>query len=235
MPDRENGLHDSAGWPALSYGEVGKADTQIMKILDMAHFTEVHDWAGINADGVICKATQGNSFVDPSFVDKIQGAMADGKVVGAYHFYDPRVDPVDQADKFGKTCLLNKVAMLLAVDLEEMSGSDDWEAKTVDQRSAGIFTFLWRLQLHYKGLPFIYMTKNFYETYLKGVDFSAWPLWVADYSAPGGVPRIPSCWKTWTLWQSSDKDKEQGMFGYADLDTFEGDLAGLKSLCCVPV
>lgn len=58
------------------------------------------DFAAVKAagvDGVICKATQGDYYVSEVFGSDYFAAMRAGLIVGAYHFWDPRVD--DQAQR----------------------------------------------------------------------------------------------------------------------------------------
>ncbi len=208
------------------------------KVLDMAHFAQITDWKKVQADGVICKATQGSTFVDPTFVDKINGALADGLAIGGYHFFDPRIDPIAQADNFGNTCLSIKTPMILDLDIEELplpGGGDAWDAFSFDQRNQMISDFLFRLQAHFKGVPMIYMSQEFSGSYFPNFDLSLYPLHVPDYNPSHTVPITPACWNgKWTFWQKTAKDTEAGMIGYADLDVFMGDPEGLKALYCTP-
>lgn len=212
-----------------------------LKLLDFAHYTKLADAHAVDADGVILKATQGDSFMDPSFKDKAEKFINEGKVLGAYHFMDPRKNPVAQADWFAGVVksVCGDLPLILALDIEWLTladGSEAWKTLSPDDRGGFIFKFLWRMQKHYVGLPWIYTSEAFWKQFLPGVDMSAWPLWDADYASGPLAPRCPAPWKgAWTAWQKTDKDKEPGLIGYADLDEFNGNMAKLKSMQCVPV
>jgi len=68
---------------------------------------------------VFIKATEGTSLEDKSFASNWAGAQAAGLLRGAYHFYHPSVDPIEQADFFLSkvvTCELPPVLDVEATD-----------------------------------------------------------------------------------------------------------------------
>ncbi len=52
---------------------------------------------------IICKATEGETYVDPDFQKNWGQITKDGFVRGAYHFYRSVDNPVSQANFFAKT------------------------------------------------------------------------------------------------------------------------------------
>ena len=58
-------------------------------VIDLSHHNTVTSWAAIKdagMQGVIHKATQGTSFVDPTYHERRQQALNAGMLWGAYHF-----------------------------------------------------------------------------------------------------------------------------------------------------
>lgn len=82
--------------------------------------------ADIGIWGIIHKASQGTSYTDPKFSDRIAAAGAAGLLVGAYHFLDAS-DPIAQADHFlsiTDTASGSHGGLLLAVDFEKSAQSE---------------------------------------------------------------------------------------------------------------
>lgn len=71
--------------------------------IDVSDWQRGLDLAKVSCDFVICKATEGISFVASTCDPFIQKAIALGKLWGFYHFMDGN-DPVAQADYFYKNC-----------------------------------------------------------------------------------------------------------------------------------
>src|SRR5262249_34286320 len=73
------------------------------KGIDVSHYQGTIDWAAVNDGGIgfaFMKATEGLTFVDSTFAANWSGAKAHGVVRGAYHFFRPQDDGIQQADFF---------------------------------------------------------------------------------------------------------------------------------------
>src|SRR5262245_24710768 len=60
--------------------------------IDVSHWQGAIDWAQVKASGrafAIAKATEGTTFVDPSFAANWAGMKQQGVVRSAYHFFHP--------------------------------------------------------------------------------------------------------------------------------------------------
>src|SRR5262249_52944076 len=74
--------------------------------IDVSHWQGSINWAKVGGDGVsfaIMKATEGRSYVDPTYSTNVDGATSNGIAVGAYHFAGPssqQGDAVAEADHF---------------------------------------------------------------------------------------------------------------------------------------
>lgn len=73
-------------------------------IVDISHWERV-DWANLDkrVKGVITKATQGKSYIDPTCGTYYAGARGKGLPCGLYHFFEPH-DIAAQIDNFINTC-----------------------------------------------------------------------------------------------------------------------------------
>jgi lysozyme len=71
-------------------------------VIDLSHWGPASDYGAVKAAryvGVIYKATQGQFYIDPTYVQQQQAAKAAGLKWGAYHFGDS-TDTDGQIDNF---------------------------------------------------------------------------------------------------------------------------------------
>src|SRR4029077_20971911 len=76
------------------------------------------NWTSVLGDGrhfAFIKATQGNYYTSPSFASQYAGAKTAGVYRSAYHFFDPTIDGITQANYF-----LGVVGTVEADDLPPM-------------------------------------------------------------------------------------------------------------------
>lgn len=170
--------------------------------------------------GVIIRAGQG-LFPDVEFPISWPNAKTAGLLRGSYWFYDSRVNPKRQAEKY---------VDVLGNDVGEMEMWCDYE-----DRYGGPFgswhhwyDFMERIKvlLPHKALG-VYTGYYYWQEFAAGVDyFSQYPLWIAWYNPE--LPLIPSIWQDWTYWQFTD-DADGSMFGVEsreiDLNYFNGSQA----------
>src|SRR5512143_4019056 len=71
--------------------------------IDVSYWDAGIDWPKVRATGqrfVFVKATEGDSYQDPTFDDNWFGAKSAGLLRGAYHFFHCNIDAKKQADAF---------------------------------------------------------------------------------------------------------------------------------------
>ena len=70
--------------------------------LDVSAYQKKIDWKKVagSKDFVFIKATEGSGLVDKAFASNWEGARAAGLLRGAYHFFHPGIDAIEQADLF---------------------------------------------------------------------------------------------------------------------------------------
>ena len=68
--------------------------------VDVSNYQPTENWPFVRAAGVMrayCKATEGVTFVDPTYFAHMNGARNAGLAIGAYHFWRPNDNAVSQA------------------------------------------------------------------------------------------------------------------------------------------
>jgi lysozyme len=147
--------------------------------------------------GVIIRAGQ-NVWQDNEFDISWQASKDAGMLRGSYWFYDSRVNPKRQAEKFVE---------VLGNDLGEMEMWMDFE-----DRYGGVFggqrnwfDFAERLKalLPHKPLG-VYTGYYYWKEHISSINsyFEQYPLWLAWYNLE--PPFVPKPWKEWWFWQYTD-------------------------------
>jgi lysozyme len=225
-----------AGCGGLSVGELEEgvsvcANGATVNGVDVSHYDGTIDWMKAAAGGItfaIMKASEGTTFVDPTFATNWANAGAAGVIRGAYHFFRPADDATAQADYFLQIAGSPAYGDLpLAIDLEVTDNL------TGAQVAAGAQTFLQRVQQKTGRTPLIYTSHRVMDTLLGSpTGFSNFPLWVANWGV--SCPGMPSEWSEWAIWQSSATATVPGISSMVDLDQFNGTLGQLHGFVGPP-
>jgi lysozyme len=192
-------------------------------VIDLSHFNTVTSFSDVKAGGVvgvIHKATQSTGWMDPTYDNRRQQALAAGLWWGAYHF-GTNEDGAAQAQYF-----LSKVNPgpqdLLALDFEENPTSQMTIAQA-EQFVTEIFNKTGR----YPGFYSDALAGNMLGGSANSVLANCW-FWRAEYG--GSAPSVPPTWSNWTMWQYTSSGSANGISGECDRDTFNGDMDGLSRL-----
>jgi len=197
-------------------------------VIDLSHHNNYVDFAKVAAAGVlgvIHKATQGTTTVDPLYAQRRGEALAAGLLWGAYHFGDGS-DGVSQADHFLQV-VGNDPQTLRVLDFES---NPSGPTMSMEEARA----FVTHVQSVTGKWPGFYSGHDIKEALGTGSDpvlANCW-FWLSQY---GPTAVVPVNWPTWTLWQYTDgsvgPDPHQvDGVGYCDRDTFDGDLDRLYAL-----
>ena len=159
---------------------------------------------------VICKATEGYGYVDPSCDKHYQRAKGQGKLLGFYHYARPDLNKgtqgaINEANFFVNNCLNYFGEAIPCLDWEQpgTTGQVDWAKAWLDEvyRLTGV-------------RPLIYMSASV----VNGNNWSSiannYGLWIAGYPSAYNVknPPTPSvnampykigAWQFWAIWQYS--------------------------------
>jgi len=195
-------------------------------VIDVSHYDDTPNWTEVAAAGIagiIHKATQGSTYVDPTFTTARAAVPAAGMLWGAYHFGTGDEEGSAQAQFFLDT-VQPDAHTLCAIDFEpNPSGT----SMTLDHLFGWIETVqaaTGRPPIVYGGnsLLFPLIGTNTHPT------LAACPLWVAEYTSASEPSGIPSqIWTTWTLWQYTESGSVNGISVAVDRERYIGTLEEL--------
>ena len=169
---------------------------------------------------VFIRATAGKDKVDSRFEENWNEAKARQLIRGAYHYYRPNENSMEQADNFIKNVRLQQGDLPPVLDIEKLP-----KAQSIARLKIGLRKWLTAVEKHYKVKPIIYSGESYYKDFLKE-EFSEYPLWIANYNF----------WRNdlesdWQFWQFTEKAKIEGIDGLVDLNIFNGDKNELLQEC----
>lgn len=201
----------------------------IDSIIDVSHHNGPSlDFSKAKQDGivgVIHKATQGQSGLDPMYELNRKKVTAAGLLWGAYHFATGS-EGVTQAVHFLAT-LGDTAGMLLVLDLEPNPTGPSMSLEEARAFVTHVHDAAGRWPMLYSG----HYIKQLLGTGKDQV-LANCPLWLAQY---GPTAVVPPNWPTWTMWQYTDgaigvDPTPVAGIGHCDRDRFNGTAERLKVL-----
>lgn len=198
-----------------------------LKGIDVSYYQGNINWSAVANDGVsfaFMRVSDGG-YLDTKFSANWSGSRAAGIKHGAYQFFRPGQDPIEQAE-----ILLNGIGRKLAPDdlppVIDVEASDGQSAAVIKQKLT-----IWID--HVKGVlgrdPIIYTGFYFWRDSVGAPDFTSSPLWHAQYST-ASCPTIAPPWQSWAFWQYTDSGTVAGISGGVDTNRFNGDEAAFAKL-----
>ena len=155
---------------------------------------------------VYCKATEGISHVDSKFKENVEQLIELNVKHGAYHFFLPHADAIDQADHFLSEYNFQQDDLPPVLDYEI-------ESENNDEQLDKISTWLKRVEDKTGKRPIIYTSYNIYINWLS-IALPDYSFWVANYS-----DKVYRFKKDNILhWQYSEKGVINGIDGFVDLN-----------------
>ncbi|MCP3778823.1 GH25 family lysozyme [Paenibacillus sp. MZ03-122A] len=198
--------------------------------IDVSRYQGKIDWKAVKADGIsfaFIKASQGQRYVDPTFITNAKGAKEAGVLLGAYHFLDATNVDAAKAEAKHFADVLDQVGGVKTLDLPAVM---DYEnnpgnlSKTLI--SAVALAFLLELERLTGRKPIIYTGNAFAANF--NASLGSYPLWIARYSDTR-VPSDTVTWKRWDIWQYSDSGKVAGIRGNVDMNEYNGTADELRT------
>jgi lysozyme len=206
------------------------------------------DWTKVKAAGrdfAFIKATQGDYNTQKTFAANWSGTKAAGIFRSPYHFFDPTIDGVAQANHF--LTVLSGQGGLQPGDLPPMldiecpvsssqttaqsqapnceyTGNDGWVATaTLVQR---VFDWLATVEQATGRKAIIYSYPSWFaDVGLTDARLAGYPLYIATLS--NTCASVPAPWMKTVFWQYSFTGTVSGIPGTVDLDRFMGTLGQL--------
>lgn len=173
---------------------------------------------GAGHDFAVVKCSEGQDFRDPHFsAERVKAIREVGLTLGVYHFLRPRPGRTGQVEAdwavkvakdagWGKT---GDIPLVCDVESTELGPADT--ARYTRQ-------FLDRVEKLTRVRPLVYTMLGFASN-LQGAGLERFPLWVAHWGV--SKPTVPRPWKSWAIWQHTDKGSCPGISGPCDLNRAE--------------
>lgn len=194
--------------------------------IDVSHYQGKINWDSVQKGRhvfpihyVFVRSTAGKNGIDTEFKNNWKHAKTGGFIRGAYHYYRPDENSLEQAKFFIKTVKLTKGDMPPVLDIEQMP-----DGQSMDSLKAGLKRWLNKVEKHYGVKPIIYSGESFYTDFLQE-EFADYNLWIANYSFFEDEIQ-----PEWLFWQFTDKAAITGIEGNVDVNIYNGNLNGLKNL-----
>ena len=209
--------------------------------IDVSYWQSGIDWPKVRATGqrfVVIKASEGETYADPTFNDDWNGAKVSGLLRAPYCFFHPKQDPKKQADFFYNTVQAqnDRGELPPVLDLEVTDGL------TRDKIIPRVKTWLDETEAAFGRKPMIYSGVSFLETNLSDLgggppvwakDYPFWLSWYPIQYTDGMSPLMPRGWFTWNFWQYSENGHLNGINTKVNLDVFNGTLQDLYTFAGV--
>lgn len=207
------------------------SDSVLPEGIDLSGYQKKVDWTLVGQTKKFCfmKASEGLHTVDEMFEYHYAGAAANGLFVGAYHFFHPELDGIEQAKHFLSVIGSKTLHMPPVIDVEVAKGIAP--AKILD----GVLAWIAEVKRQTGRSATVYTMPSFWDTLpatiLDGsasLDYTA-DLWVAHWKVT--TPRLPNDWSAWRFWQYESEGGCAGIATPMDVNRFNGTQKDLELYC----
>lgn len=192
--------------------------------IDVSEYQGEIDWDAVETldndyllSFVFIRATVGNDRLDKRFEENWLKVKEKKLIRGAYHYYRPNENSLEQAELFIKTVRLQKGDLPPVLDIEKLP-----ENQSIERLKVGLKRWLTKVEAHYKVKPIIYTGERYYDDFLKE-EFSDYLFWIANYNF-----YREKLDEDWLFWQFTEKATVSGIKGNVDVNIFNGDLQQLQ-------
>lgn len=195
--------------------------------LDVSNHQGRIDWdkAAVGQSFAICKASEGNSFIDRWLVRNWTELGRLGLVRGAYHYARPG-DNTPEAEARHFLSVMSNVEIapgdLAVLDLEE--GADDFDVIGWSLRWLEIVTNA----LGFRPMLYSYQWYIQVRNFDQAPGIAQYPLWYASYRATW--PPTPAPWVSMPIWQYTSTLAVDGITGPCDANRSKLTVDELRAL-----
>lgn len=193
---------------------------------DVSHYQGVIDWGRVDSvasksalEFVFVRATMGVDGVDRAYKLNWKGAGANHFIRGAYHYYRPDENSVEQANNFIKTVKLAPGDLPPVLDIEDLP-----KKQSIGDLRLGLKRWIELVEEHYKVKPILYSGEHYYTNHLKQW-FPDHILWIANYNF-----FVEEIKPEWHFWQFTEKGIVNGIEGKVDLNIYNGNKTEMRKL-----
>ncbi len=202
------------------------ADGPMLDGIDVSYYQGQPNWSAVADSGIRFAVTRINhgGFMDPEF-DTNWAAIKDvGLVRGAYQYFNPGGDPVEQAN-----IVVDKLGMLGPGDLPPVIDVESTDGESAEVIAKNVGTWLDIVEAGTGRKPIIYTGRYFWNDNVATDAHNDHLLWIAHYTA-NPCPNLPLAWADWGMWQFSSTGSVPGISGNVDENRFNGDELALQDL-----
>ena len=171
-------------------------------------------------DYVFIRATAGNDRPDNYFKENWVAAKQQNLIRGAYHYYRPNENSIEQAELFIKTVRLRKGDLPPVLDIEKLPRN-----QSLDSLKVGLKRWLNKIELYYGVKPIIYSGEKYYVNFLYEEFGDDYPFWIANYNFT-----VETIKDDWLFWQFTERATVNGIDGNVDVNIFNGSTKELHYL-----
>lgn len=195
--------------------------------IDISNWQKGINLVAVPADFVICKATEGTSYVSPDCARQVEQAAAAGKLVGTYH-YITGIGAVAEADYY-----LNNISNWIGKYMLCL----DWESG--GNRAWGNESYLEQMVqrvIQRTGIPpMIYVQQSRMSAVKPVAQRNNCGLWIAQYANMNTTGYQSTPWNegaySCAMRQYSSRGRLNGYGGDLDLNKFYGDRSAWLAYC----
>lgn len=198
--------------------QILKAHKELTFGFDVSQFQGEIDWEKVDSvehkfplQFVFIRATAGIDKEDIRFNENWRESKKHHFIRGAYHYYRPNENSIEQAAHFIKTVTLHQGDLPPVLDIEKLP-----ENQSIDSLKVGLKRWLKKVDEHYKVRPIIYTGEKYYNDFLKE-DFPEYTFWVANYNF-----FVENIKDDWLFWQFTEKARIDGIAERVDINIYNG-------------
>jgi len=213
----EKSLKDDKVAQARIY-QILKAHKDLTFGFDVSQFQGKINWNEVDSlehkfplQYVFIRATAGNNKKDIRFDENWAAAKNHHFIRGAYHYFRPNENSLEQAANFIRSVRLQKGDLPPVLDVEKFPKN-----QSIDSLKLGLQRWLKKVDEHYKVRPIIYTSEKYYNDFLKE-DFPEYAFWVANYNF-----FVENIKNDWLFWQFTEKAKLNGIEERVDVNIYNG-------------
>lgn len=198
--------------------QILKAHKDLTFGIDVSQFQGEINWDEVDSienkfpiKFVFIRASAGSNKKDRRFEENWEQAKEHHFICGAYHYYRPNENSIEQADNFIKTVTLQKGDLPPVLDIEKLP-----ENQSIDSLKVGLKRWLDRVDAHYSVRPIIYTGEKYYTDFLKE-EFKGYTFWIANYNF-----FVENIKDEWLFWQFTQKARINGIDENVDINIYNG-------------
>lgn len=186
--------------------------------IDVSEYQGEIDWTAVDSiekhklHYVFIRATAGSDKVDSKFRENWKKAQKENLICGAYHYYRPNENSIEQAKNFINTVKLKKGNLPPVLDIESLP-----KTQSLDSLKIGLRRWLEYVEKHYKIKPIIYSGERYYQDFLEDEFEDDYTFWIANYN-----PWKETMDDEWLFWQFTEKAVIEGVNQKVDVNIYNG-------------